>query len=54
MFTGKRLRLIDCLWTTRGCGILSAIFVLGESKPEKEIIATIEKRVEARVREHFR
>jgi hypothetical protein len=43
MVTGKWVRLIGSLRPKRGRGILSALFVLGDAKPEKEVIAVIEE-----------
>jgi hypothetical protein len=45
MVTGKwvPVQLIGSLRPTCGCGILSALFVLGDAKPEKEAVTIIEE-----------
>ena len=41
----KRIR-IDSLRTARGCDNFGALFILGDSKPKKEIVPIVEERIE--------
>ena len=53
MVRGQWVWLNGNLWTKIGCGVLSALFVPGDAKSEKEAAAINEKRVKERLGEDF-
>ena len=53
MVRGQWVRLYGNLRTKIGRGVLSALFVLGDAKSEKEAVAVNENRVEEQVGEDF-
>jgi hypothetical protein len=53
MVRGKWVRLNGNLGTKIGRGVLSALFVLGDAKSEKEAVAVNENRVEEWVGDDF-
>ena len=53
MVRGQWVRVNGNLRTNIGRGVLSALFVLGDAKSEKETVAVNENRVEERVGEDF-